>query len=233
MLGVAAALIAAAAIAWSLLFSLDAEPLARDVAASGEACQEPCVFRFGPTDAGAGLVLYPGAGVEPAAYAPLAAEVADAGFLVAVHRAPLGLAFLDVDSASVTVDAFGDVGAWGVGGHSLGGAMAARFVSRSDQADGLVLLAAYPEGDLDLSDDDLAVLSIYGTEDPLATPDEVLSAAPRLPPESVFVEISGGNHAQFGSYGDQPRDAEATISPATQRREIVAAIVEFLSGLAG
>jgi hypothetical protein len=230
--GVALALVAAAAVGWALFFSLDAEPGATSIAASaGRECPDPCAYAFGSEQAPAGLILYPGAGVEPAAYAPLAAEIADDEFFVAIHQAPLGLAILDSDMAQVSIDEYADIETWAVGGHSLGGAMAARFASESDRIDGLVLLAAYPESGLDLADSGLQVMSIYGDRDLLATPDEVLGARPQLPDGTEFVLIEGGNHAQFGAYGRQPRDGEAAISASEQRDEIVGSISSFLNDL--
>lgn len=229
-LGVVVALAVAAAVVWAIFFSLEAEPAAIAAAERrGRECPDPCAFAFGSEPAPAGLILYPGAGVEPAAYAPLAADIAEAGYLVTIQRAPLGLAILDSDMALASIEAFGEVDAWAVGGHSLGGAMAARFASESGQVDGLVFLAAYPEGGLDLSDSGLDVLSIYGNRDLLATPEDVLSAEPQLPSGTDFVLVDGGNHAQFGSYGRQPRDGEASIPASEQRRLIVEAVAAFLS----
>lgn len=232
MIGVALTLIAAAAITWSLFFALEADAEARSIATSaGMECPDPCAFAFGSEQAPVGLILYPGAGVEPAAYAPLADEIAEAGFFVTIQQAPLGLAILDSDMALVSIGAYPSIGTWAVGGHSLGGAMAARFAAESSQVDGLVLLAAYPEGGLDLGDSGLEVVSIYGDRDLLATPDDVLGAKPQLPDDTEFVLVEGGNHAQFGSYGGQPRDGEATISASDQRRNTSEAIEQFLSGL--
>lgn len=234
VIAISVVLIAAAAVTWSLFFALEADPEAASVAASaGRACPDPCTYAFGSAQAPAGLILYPGAGVEPAAYAALAVEIADAGFLVTIQQAPFGLAILDSDMAQASIDAFPDVDTWAVGGHSLGGAMAARFASESGQVDGLVFLAAYPEGGLDLSESGLEVISIYGDRDQLATPDDALGAESQLPDGTEFVLIEGGNHAQFGSYGRQPRDGEASIPASEQRRAIAVAVSEFLSGLSG
>ena len=48
-----------------------------------------------------------------------------------------------------------------------------------------------------------------------------------LPADATFVVIDGGNHAQFGSYGFQPGDHEASISPQEQRAQTVNATIEF------
>lgn len=232
-MAIAAVLIVVLAVVWAVFFSLEADADAVAIAeAEGRDCPDPCLYSFGPEDAPAGLILYQGAGVEPAAYAPLASDIADAGFFVTIQQAPLGLPILDADMAQPTIDTFEDIDTWAVGGHSLGGAMAARFASESDQVDGLVLLAAYPEGGLDLRvDSGLEVVAIYADRDLLATPDDVLGARPQLPADTEFVLVQGGNHAQFGSYGRQPRDEEASISATEQRRVVVRAIIDFLADL--
>ncbi len=234
VIGVALTLVAAATITWSVFFALEADPGATSIATTlGTECPDQCEFAFGSEQARVGLILYPGAGVEPAAYAPLAAEIADAGFLVTIQQAPLGLAILDSDMASASIDAFPGIDTWAVGGHSLGGAMAARFASESDEVGGLVFLGAYPEEGLDISGSGLAVMSIYGDRDLLSTPDEVLSARPRLPDDTEFVLIEGGNHAQFGRYGRQPRDGAASITAEAQLELAATAVIRLLDGLAG
>ena len=43
-----------------------------------------------------------------------------------------------------------------------------------------------------------------------------------------IVIIEGGNHAQFGNYGKQKGDPDATISAEEQQTIAVNAIVEFI-----
>jgi S-formylglutathione hydrolase FrmB len=146
-----------------------------------------------PTSA---LVLYPGGRVDPRAYAPAARAIAAQGNLVVIVPMPLNLAFLAPDRASEVMDAFPTVTNWAVGGHSLGGAMAARFAyGHPSVLKGLVLWAAYPAESDDLSTRDLAVVSIYGTRDGLATPDKIEASRPRLPSDTRWIAIEGGNHA--------------------------------------
>ncbi len=47
-----------------------------------------------------------------------------------------------------------------------------------------------------------------GTRDGLTSVDEIDESRSRLPSPTDFVAIDGGNHAQFGGYGDNP----ATVS---------------------
>lgn len=182
-----------------------------------------------------GLILYPGALVEAAAYAPLAMKLAEEGYPVALPRFPLRLAVLAPNRAMTFIDS-SDVAVeeWVIAGHSLGGAMAARFVKRNapDAVLGLALLAAFPADSDDLSGrENLNVVSIFGSRDGVSEPEEVLSAAPLLPERTAFIEIAGGNHAQFGFYGPQRGDNQATISREAQQASLVEALAGFLGRL--
>lgn len=192
------------------------------------------VFRPTAKEPTSGLVVYPGGRVEPKAYAPVARDIAAEGHLVVITPVPLNLAFFAPNRASEVMDAFPSIAHWAVGGHSLGGAMAARFAHRHPSAvQGLVLWAAYPAESDDLSGRDLAVVSIYGTRDGLATPEKIDDSRPLLPTDTRWVAIEGGNHAQFGSYGAQNGDNPATISREEQQRQIVAATIDLLRQLEG
>jgi predicted alpha/beta-hydrolase family hydrolase len=190
---------------------------------------------FAPTGAQptAGLILYPGGRVDARAYAPLAREIASAGFRVVIVPMPFRLAVLAPDRATSVMAAYPEISHWAVGGHSLGGAMAARYAQRHPgDVDGLVLWAAYPAASNDLSESALAVTSIYGTRDGLATEDKINASRVLLPLNTIFVPIEGGNHAGFGEYGPQSGDLPATISAQEQQRQIVAATVILLQALA-
>ena len=177
------------------------------------------------------VVFYPGAGVPPAAYLPTWAPVVEASAVrVVVPAMPLGLAVLDSDAAAaVRAEVDGD-GEWWLGGHSLGGAMAASFLTDADPGtwDGLVLWAAYPPGDGLAVRDDLDVVSVSGTRDGLTTPEDVAASRDDLPPGTTFTALEGVNHAQFGAYGDQRGDGEATVDDDEARARIAAATAEVL-----
>jgi len=189
-------------------------------------------FRPTTEEPTSGLILYPGGRVDPHAYAPLARDIAAQGQLVVIVPMPLNLAFFAPNRADEVIQSFSAVRDWAVGGHSLGGAMAARFAYRHPSAvDGLVLWAAYPAESDDLSERDLSVVSIFGTRDGLATPEKIEASRPLLPPDTRWVAIEGGNHAQFGWYGPQDGDNPATISRETQQQQIIAATAELLQRL--
>jgi dienelactone hydrolase len=180
-------------------------------------------------DIDTGFILYPGGRVRAESYADLCHRIASEGYLVVVPRMPLHLAVFDIDAAEGVMRAHPDIEQWVIGGHSLGGAMAAAFAERRPASvEGLILWAAFPGDNTDLSDSGIEVLSIYGTRDGLATPEEITGGAEQLPENTRWVEIEGGNHAGFGSYGRQRGDLPATISLESQQRIIVRATSEFL-----
>jgi acetyl esterase/lipase len=190
---------------------------------------------FNPTSPGqpvtTGLILYPGGRVDPRAYAPVARLIALRGYRVVIVPMPLNLAFFAPRRADAVIAAYPEVQTWAVGGHSLGGAMAALYVDRSapDAVAGLALWAAYPAEPNDLSDaEELTAVTIYGTRDGLMTEEEFESSWALLPPITRRVTIEGGNHAQFGAYGPQNGDQSATISAQSQQGMIVEATVGLL-----
>jgi hypothetical protein len=52
-----------------------------------------------------------------------------------------------------------------------------------------------------------------------------------LPADTTRVIIPGGNHAQFGWYGDQSGDNPAEISRLEQQSRVLSATVDFLANL--
>ncbi len=181
----------------------------------------------------AGLIFYPGGLVHPEAYSPLARAIAAQGYLVVIPPMPLNLAVFASDRASEVMAAYPEIRRWAVGGHSLGGAMAARYAYQHPGAvAGLALWAAYPEASASLADRPLQVVSVYGTRDGLATLDKIEASRPNLPPTTRYVAIEGGNHAQFGDYGPQRGDQPAAISADAQHAQVVTATVELLRQIA-
>jgi dienelactone hydrolase len=160
------------------------------------------VFRPMAEDPTTGLIFYPGGKVDARAYAPYARAMAEAGYQVVITPMPLNLAVFNINATNDVIQAFPEVEHWAVGGHSLGGSMAARYVqSNPSQAEGLVFWASYP--DIDLSELPIQAVSVYATLDGLAEVETVEDSAARLPADAVFVAIEGGNHGQFGWYGVQ------------------------------
>jgi len=179
-----------------------------------------------------GLIIYPGGHVEASAYAPLAKALARSGYFAVIPQMPLSLAVLKPDEAQEIMLANPDITSWIIGGHSLGGAMAAEFVATHPHAvKGLFLWAAYSVEGTDLSGLlDLEMLSIFGSQD--GGVERMRASRDRLPPSAAWVEIPGGNHAQFGWYGLQPGDGTATISATEQQRIVVDHMLELIESAA-
>ena len=182
------------------------------------------VFFDGPAD-DAALIFYPGAKVEAEAYAPLLHRLAAGGLDVCLVRMPLRLAFLGQDRADDVMAAH-SYAHWYIGGHSLGGAVAALYAAdNGDAVEGLVLCASYPTKPLD---EDLLEVSLTGSEDRVINRDRQESGLAFAPANNAVYVIEGGNHAQFGSYGAQKGDGAALIPPERQWDEAAADILAAL-----
>lgn len=177
----------------------------------------------------AGLVFYPGAKVDFTAYAPLFAECARQGILCVVVEMPFNLAVFGINKGLDIPSQFPEVDTWYIGGHSLGGSMAASCAATHTEIfEGIVLLASYST--IDISD--YRVLSVYGTRDEVMEKSNYDKYSQNLPDifsdKLMQKEIVGGNHANFGMYGDQKGDGEATISREEQIQTTAAYIVSFI-----
>jgi len=216
---------------WTRVARYAAIPEAAAVAARAE--RDHGWYVFAPEAAPvAGFVFYPGGLIDPAAYAPLMQRLADDGVLAVIVPMPLDLAVLGIGRAAAVIAAYPQVGTWAIGGHSLGGAMAAQFVLRDPESvDGLALLAGYPAASTDLSAWPGQAVSLFGSADGVASRADVESGLARLPPGTRLVVIDGGNHAQFGLYGPQAGDGEAAIDREEQQRRTSEALLEFLRRL--
>ena len=170
------------------------------------------------------LVFYPGGKVQETAYAPLLRTLAEEGMDVYLVRMPFRLAVFGADKIEDALEETADYAHVYIGGHSLGGAMAAHYAAEHPEGlDGVILLAAYSTKPLP---EDLPVLSVYGSEDGVLNMEKYGENRPNLP-DLQEVVIEGGNHAGFGSYGEQQGDGEASILPETQWAKTAEAILLF------
>ncbi|WP_455675439.1 alpha/beta hydrolase [Pradoshia sp.] len=174
-----------------------------------------------------GIILYPGAKVEPEAYSYYAQGLADNNYLVIVPKVTLNFALLDINQAEIIMDEFNHITDWYVGGHSLGGVAAATYAyDHLEDIEGLILLASYPSNSSDFSETDLP--SLYAEFDGLTTPEKINDTKPLLSSEATLYEIKGGNHAQFGMYGSQRGDGAATISSKEQQDEMIEETLKWM-----
>ena len=120
-------------------------------------------------------------------------------------------------------------GPWVVAGHSKGAVLAARLArAGAPRLAGLVLVGTTHPRDFSLADLPYHVGKVYGTADGIAPLATVRANADLLPASTRWVEVEGGNHSQFGSYGFQPLDHLAGISRAEQQERTVSALVAAL-----
>ena len=177
-----------------------------------------------------GFVFVPGARIDSRAYAPVLRPLAEAGYLVAVLKEPFGFATLDADHGKKVLDLHPEIAHWVVGGHSLGGTVAAYVADQYELVEGLVLFASYPADPI--IREDLIVVSISGTSDGFTTPADIEASKAELPPGTYFVVINGAVHSSFGDYGAQPGDGTPTIDPSVAQTEISDATLALLAAVA-
>ena len=190
------------------------------------------VFEPKATNYTTGFIFYPGGRVNYLSYAPYAHAIASQGYLVVIPQMPFNLAVFGVNIANDVIKSYPQISAWAIGGHSLGGSMATQFAyDNPSNIEGLVLLAAYPPSGVNLSSSNLLVTTIHGTNDGLVSEAQIDDSLKLLPPSTVRLEISGGNHAFFGWYGNQTGDNAATISRELQQNQTVTATVQLLEKL--
>lgn len=179
-----------------------------------------------------GYIFYPGGRVDYRAYAPMANSLAEKGFLLVIPRMPLNLAVFGINKAADIIASHPEKTKWVIGGHSLGGSMAASYVyEHPKQIDGLVFLASYPADSNNLSNYTGKVLSISASLDGLATPEKIAHSIGLLPDSTVWSIVEGGNHAQFGWYGSQKGDNAATISREEQQKEVIKNTLDLLTNV--
>lgn len=176
-----------------------------------------------------GFIFYPGGRVVPQGYAPLLKAIAAEGYLVVVPEMPLNMAAFRPNIATQIIAAHSEINCWTIGGHSLGGAMAAQYTYKHRETiGGLAIWASYPPNNADLSTFELPVTLIYGSRETRVTDSSVAERRHLLPADTVYVRIEGGDHHQFGSYKVKPDAHRATITRADQQAQIIAATLHLL-----
>ena len=180
---------------------------------------------FEPIDPNAGFIFYPGGKVEYTAYIPLMSALAEKGLLCILIPMPFNLAVLDMNAAKGMTDKYPEVDNWYIGGHSLGGSMAASFVAdNSDDFDGLILLGSYSTAEVTLP-----VLSVYGSEDKVMNREKYDKYKTNISSSLTETVIDGGCHAYFGMYGAQDGDGIPSVSNEEQIHLTVEEIIKFIN----
>ncbi|MFI3205912.1 MAG: alpha/beta hydrolase [Clostridia bacterium] len=167
---------------------------------------------------GEGIIFYPGGKVEATAYLPILEKLQEKGFVCVLLTVNFNLAIFDVNAADAVYEQVPEIDSWYIMGHSLGGATASMYAeSHADEIEGLIVLGAYVYGDYPTEKS----LTIYGEFN--------TNVAQSIDYEDNIVVIEGGNHAQFGNYGKQDGDTDATITTQEQQDIAVEAICDFVN----
>ena len=179
------------------------------------------------------FIFYPGGLVAPQAYEWLGVALAPSGVRTVIVNMPLNLAVLAPGRASKVLDSLGTTPEHVViGGHSLGGAMAVRYACNHTQTlDGLVLMAAYPAENNDLSQTSLNTLVLAAARDGLISSQELKERMTLLPEETRLESLPGAVHSFFGRYGPQRGDGVPTTTRAAAEVHIVRVLQSFLSNV--
>jgi len=179
-------------------------------------------------NAEAGLIFYPGGKVEYTSYEPLMKACAEKGITCVLVEMPLNLAVFDINAADGIRENFPEIKNWYIGGHSLGGSMAASYLADNQSSfEGLILLGSYSTEDFSSSDID--VLSVYGSEDKVLNQEKYEENKNNLPDDFTEFVIDGGCHAYFGMYGAQDGDGTPTITQQEQISITAEKIYEFIN----
>ena len=177
-----------------------------------------------------GIIFYPGARVDPDAYARYMHTFAEHGYAAFIVKMPLNIALLGENLASNVIAAHPSIKLWVIGGHSLGGVSACSFALHNTVIKGLLLYASYPNEDLS-KQIRLRVTSISGTNEGLDTHAKIDATKPLLPTTTKYIVVQGGVHAFFGDYGVQDGDGQPTISRERAHKIIADASVALLDAV--
>jgi len=161
-------------------------------------------------------------------------SIAAQGYLVVVPQMPFNIAAIKPNAADDIIAAHPEITHWVIGGHSVGGTMAAQYTKgHPDKVDGLVIWASYPGENADISTFNIPVAVIYGSLDPNAAETGVMARRHLLPADTMYIRIEGGDHHQFGSYVLTTEDQLAMISRAAQQDQIIQATMKILALVSG
>ena len=195
------------------------------------------------------LIFYPGGLVDPHSYLTWQDQLITENpeLRVVTVKMPSNLAVLNAQKGQLLFDEYKNTEQWIVSGHSLGGAMASNFVAENEsKIDAFIYLAAYPSDDR-LKNFSNSILSIYAENDGLCTIQDIeehyndlpsayfMNSTSDFPSDfsntTCYYLIKGGNHAQFGNYGEQNDDNPATIGREQQQNEFVTLISNYIDSL--
>lgn len=176
------------------------------------------------------IIFYGGAKVEEKSYAPMLNKIAQEGVDVCLVKMPLRFALFSpnkADSVYKKAELSEKYENIYLMGHSLGGVCVAMDLIQTEyEYKGIIMLASYSNKKVD---DKYKALSIYGSEDTVMNRKEYEKNKTNFPSGYDVKVIEGGNHANYGYYGEQKADSKATISREEQIDLTVSYVTEFIN----
>ncbi len=195
------------------------------------------------------FLFVPGGFVDPHVYLCWMTELVNRYPEIAIIqiKVPSNLAIVNMGKVGKVMSHFSEIQHWTIGGHSLGGVVSVFALSdKPDSFDGLVLMASWATESKSLAEWDGNVLSIYASNDGLATTEEIAANKQYLPEaveltaadsivlssnQTCYYRINGGNHSGFGCYGFQEGDNDADISREEQQEEMISLMIKYFDAL--
>lgn len=174
------------------------------------------------------ILFFQGGLTDPKAYAPLCRKLAENGYTCHLLKMDWRLPQKDYQKVLRLFDL--KQGNFVIGGHSQGGKMAAQLVYENPNVfKGLFLLGTSHPRDIDLSTQNIPSVKLYAENDGLASVGEVMQNKTKLPKDTPFVLIKGGNHSQFGYLGKLLMDDSADISLEEQQQQTLDHLIAFMN----
>jgi hypothetical protein len=152
---------------------------------------------------------------------------ASEGILCVLVEMPLYFPLIHPNAADGIQAQYPAIEKWYIGGHSLGGYSATNYLDKHhEEYAGLILLASYSA--VDLSDTDLDVLTISGSNDTIMNRERYEEGLSKLPTDYEELVIEGGCHAFFGIYDGQDGSEAIGITNEEQILLTAKTIREFM-----
>lgn len=158
---------------------------------------------------GRGLLIMHGAVIKPLSYAKTAAFFARQGYTVYLPYGPGRMSIAAIDDTAARLPGF-DLDDWYLIGHSMGGMAGLSVVRRLPEyfRAGALWATAMPE---DFSDLGLPLLFLWGDRDGLLGAERFALARQRLPADTRYETVTGGNHRDFAMYSHQFFDGPGAL----------------------
>ncbi len=175
-----------------------------------------------------GFIIYGDERVQRECYLPLMISLADQGYCAYLPTAFGNLPVLNQEGAEYVIRTYKSVHTWYIIAHGKACPSAARYAkSHSSKIQGLIYLggASYQT---DLSNLNLTLLSIIGSNDTLIDKNRTEGAKVNNPVRSEYITLEGGNHTGFLDTTLMRGDTASPLSAAEQIEQTVSIISSFV-----